>query len=207
MPEFILTKSYNAYIVYSVKCVAICLAAAAAFLSCSFNYSDAEGGKTPDMVFSGAIAQRYSDGKKTMEIEAATMEVYISEKIWAAENVRFAEFSDDGTEENSASAGIMLLDEQNEIYTLGGNVTFYIGEDDLAIRGEDLRWEKRIYFISAPAESAVEIAGESISASGTGFSANTQDRSYSFAGKISGMLIPKDEGESAGEADGEALNE
>ena len=175
-----------------MKSVALCLAAAA-LLSCSFNYSEDEGEKTPDMVFTGAAARRYSDGKKTFEIEADTMEAYNAEKLWAAEGVRFAEFSDDGEEANAASAGIMLLDEQNEVYTLGGNVTFYVGEDDLAIRGEDLRWEKRIHFIAAPAESTVEITGKSISAAGSGFSANTQDRSYTFAGKISGRLIPEDE--------------
>ena len=177
-----------------MKCVALCIAAIA-LLSCSFKYSDSEGEKTPDMVFTGAAAQRYSGGKMTFEIEADTMEVYSSEKIWAAEGVRFAEFGDDGAEENAASAGIMLLDEQNEVYTLGGDVAFFVGEDDLAIRGEDLRWEKPIRFISAPAESSVSITGKSISATGTGFSANTQNRSYTFAGKISGRLIPEDEGE------------
>ena len=171
--------------------------------ACSFNYSDGEGEKTPDMVFTGAAAQRYSGGKMTFEIEADTMEVYSSEKIWAAEGVRFAEFDDDGSEENAASAGIMLLDERNEVYTLGGDVAFYVGEDGLAIRGEDLRWEKNADFISAPAESAVSITGKSIAASGTGFSADTQTRSYTFAGRLNGRLIPEDE-ESE---DAEALSE
>ena len=173
-------------------------------LSCSFNYSEGEGAKTPDMVFTGAAARRYTDGKKAFEIEAATMEVYSSDKVWAAEGARFTEFSDDGAEENSASAGIMLLDDQNEVYTLGEGVSFYVGEDDLAIRGEDLRWEKSRHFISAPKESAVEITGESISASGAGFFANTQDRSYSFAGRISGRLIPEDEGEKDSASSGES---
>ena len=182
-----------------VKCVALCVVAAAVLAGCSFKYSDDEGEKAPDMVFTEAAARRYSDGKKTFEIEADTMEVYSSEKIWAAEGVRFAEFGDDGEEQNSASAGIMLLDEQNEVYTLGGDVTFYLGEDDLAITGEDLRWEKQSDFISAPAESAVSITGKSISASGTGFSANTQDRSYTFAGRLEGRLIPEDEEDEAAE--------
>ena len=183
-----------------MKCVALCIAAAAALLSCSFKYSDAEGKKTPDMVFTGAVATRYSEGKKTFEIEADTMEVYSAEKLWAAEGVRFAEFDDDGAEQNAASAGIMLLDEQGEVYALGKDVTFYVGEDDLAIKGDDLRWEKQEHFISAPAQAAVSIEGKSIAAAGTGFSANTQTRSYTFAGRINGRLIPDEEEENEGAA-------
>ena len=178
------------------------MGAAAVLAACSFNYSDGGGEKTPDMVFTGAAAQRYSGGKMTFEIEADIMEVYSGEKLWAAEGVRFAEFDDDGAEQNAASAGIMLLNEQNEVYTLGGDVTFYVGEDDLAIRGEDLRWEKRADFISAPAESAVSITGKSIAASGTGFSASTRTRSYAFAGTLNGRLIPEDEEEEGGAAEG-----
>ena len=177
--------------------------AAAALLSCSFEYSDAEGEKTPDMVFTGAEARRYSEGKLAFEIKADTMEVYSGEKVWAAEGVSFAEFDDGGAEENAASAGIMLLDEQSEVYTLGGNVTFYVGEDDLAIKGDDLRWQKRERLISAPMDAAVEIAGKSIAAAGTGFSANTQTRSYAFAGKISGRLIPEEDEGGEGAAAGE----
>ncbi len=178
-----------------MKGVLLLVLPALSFFACSFDYENIDSSKTPDMVLTGVVAERHSGGKKTFEITAAIMEIYSSEKIWAADTVSFREFSDEGSEENSASAGIMLLDEKNEVYTLGGTVTFYAGEDNLTIRGEDLRWNKRENFISAPVESKVEITGENIAASGSGFSANTQERSYSFSGRITGMLIPKDGGE------------
>lgn len=169
------------------------------YTSCSFDYS--EGGADsppPDMTFSNTHAVRYSDGKKTMEITAATLEIYSQEKIWAGENVAFDEYPENGGGENSASAGLMLLDEKAETYTLGRGVVFTISEDDITIHADDVRWNKAEGLLSSPVNSSVSISSGNITATGRGFSADTKGRSYLFSADVSGIMSPE---ESEGEAD------
>ncbi len=157
--------------------------------ACSFNYSEGSGSSVPpDMTFSRTKATRYSDGKKTMEITAESLEIYNPEKIWAGERISFTEYQENGKEPNSSSAGLMLLDEKNEVYTLGDGVVFNLPEDNMKVKAGDLRWNKKEGFLSSPVDGSVEIESGGITAGGTGFFADTKDRTYRFSRAVSGKM-------------------
>lgn len=162
--------------------------------ACSFDYTEGSGDSVPpDMTFSNTKAVRYSDGKKTMEILAEKLEIYSPEKVWAGENISFTEYPENGGDPNSASAGVMFLDEKNEVYTMGGDVTFNLPEDNMKINADDLKWNKKEEYISSPVDAEVEIESGEITTKGTGFLADTKDRSYMFFRGVSGKMTPEDE--------------
>lgn len=133
-----------------------------------------------------------------MELYAGAMEIYSGEQLWAAEDISFTEFPAEGEETNSASAGFLLLDEQNEIYTLGGGAVFRMGEDGMTISGDALRWDKKREFLSSTENGGIRITDGNVSVSGYGFAAGTQDRRYRFRGSVYGTITEESGAEESG---------
>lgn len=169
------------------------------FVACTFDYAGPESGaQTPDMALTQSRITRYQDGRRTMELYAGAMEIYSGEQLWAAEDISFTEFPAEGEETNSASAGFLLLDEQNEIYTLGGGAVFRMGEDGMTISGDALRWDKKREFLSSTENGGIRITDGNVSVSGYGFAAGTQDRRYRFRGSVYGTITEESGAEESG---------
>ncbi|ULQ61092.1 hypothetical protein K7I13_07520 [Brucepastera parasyntrophica] len=165
-----------------------------AFLSgCSFNYNDGLDYEraVPDMVFMEASAGRYENAQLSMLFSARLLEIYDTDRIWAGEGVFFTEYSGNGAEtiEAEGSAGVMLINDEAEIYSLGMGASFYVVSDSIYLRAPDLRWQKKQHHLSAPHAGLVEIEKDDGSIiRGTGFFADTLSHSYSFENEVSGIL-------------------
>ncbi len=164
------------------------------FASCSFNYTEGEGeGKIlPEMVISRAQATRYEDAEISMVFSAGTLEVYDSERVWAGENVSFVEYDSDDSSSIAVegSAGMMLIDDKNEIYSLGNSATFYMKKDDIRLSAPDIKWAKKINRIAGSELGIVEIREEDGSTiQGAGFTADTLRREFLFSRDVSGSMI------------------
>ena len=176
------------------------------FASCSFNYTEGEGeGKTlPEMVISRAQATRYEDARITMVFSADMLEVYDGDRVWAGEDVSFVEY-DSGDAASIAvegSAGVMLIDDKNEIYSLGNSATFYMKKDDIRLSAPDIKWTKKLNRIAGSELGIVEIREEDGSTiQGAGFTADTLKREFLFSRDVSGSMVLGSgtaEGDSAG---------
>lgn len=164
------------------------------FSSCSFNYGNEAdmGAIVPEMILTDVAASRYEDARLSMVLSAETLEMYDSDELWAGEKVSFVQYADDGSGSVDAegAAGILLVDDSNEVYSLGMNATFHLLTDDLFFRAEDLRWTKKTHRLSSPIGGAVEIEESDGSViRGTGFFADTLARTYEFANPVSGTLV------------------
>ena len=164
------------------------------FSSCSFNYTEGEGeGKIlPEMVISGAQATRYEDARVSMVFSADTLEVYDSERVWAGEDVSFVEYDSDDASSIAVegSAGMMLIDDKNEVYSLGNSATFYMKKDDIRLSAPDIKWTKKINRIAGSELGIVEIREEDGSIiQGAGFTADTLKREFLFSRDVSGSMI------------------
>lgn len=172
----------------------MCSALFPLFLSCSFNYgNDTFGTKIiPEMVLTGVEASRYKDARLSMVLSADTLEMYDSDQIWAGEKVSFLQYASDGsgTLEAEGQAGILLVDDASEVYSLGENTTFHSIKDNLTFSAEDLRWTKQTHRLSSPVDGKVKIEKSDGSIiSGTGFFADTLAREYEFSNPVTGKLV------------------
>lgn len=164
------------------------------FLSCSFNYGNDTFGTAviPEMVLTGVEASRYKDARLSMLLSADTLEMYDTDRIWAGEKVTFHQYSSDasGTLEAEGQAGLLLVDDSSEVYSLGEGTTFHSIKDNLTFSAEDLRWTKQTHRLSSPVDGKVEIEKSDGSViSGTGFFADTLARLYEFSKPVSGKLV------------------
>jgi len=161
--------------------------------SCSFNYGNISGtdDMVPEMVLEAVTANRYEDASLSVVFTANTLEMYRSDRLWAADSVSFVQYASGGSTEIEArgSAGLMLVDDIDEIYTLGEGVTFEFLSDNLFVSANDLRWSKKERNLCGTRTGEVVISkDDGTMVRGIGFFADTASRTYDFAENVSGML-------------------
>lgn len=162
--------------------------------SCTFNYGDGTGlgPAIPDMVLTDVSALRYEDARLSMVLSADTLEMYDSDNVWAGERVSFTQYSRDDPEtiEAEGSAGFLLVNQDDEVYSLGDGLSFHLTGDDLFFTARDLQWTKKAHRLcgSANGEVSIEESDGSV-IRGTGFVADTLARVYEFGDPVSGQLV------------------
>jgi hypothetical protein len=164
------------------------------FSACSFNYSDGTGTgpAIPDMILTDVSASRYEDAKLSMILSANILEMYDSDSVWAGEKVSFVQYSSDteGEVEAEGSAGYLLVNRDEEVYSLGENISFHLLTDDLFFKANDLQWTKKAHRLSGSANGEVSIEESDGSViRGTGFVADTLARVYAFSDPVTGQLV------------------
>lgn len=161
--------------------------------SCSFNYKDSLGTMdvVPDMIMNDASIDRYENATVSLTFNAKTIEMYDADQIWAAEDISFIQYSKDssGTVEAEGRAGLMLVDNKEEIYTLGKEAFFQTKTDNLILKAENIRWSRKTSRLSGSKTEEVEIQkDEGTAIHGIGFFADTLSRAYEFDQSVSGQI-------------------
>lgn len=168
--------------------------AACTFASCSFNYGNVDGKDdlVPEMVLETVTANRYEDAALSVVFSANTLEMYRSDRLWAADSVSFIQYASGDSQEIEArgGAGLLLVNDADEIYTLGAGVTFEFLSDNLFVSANDLRWSKKERTLSGTRSGEVVISkDDGTLVRGIGFFADTASRTYEFSENVSGVLV------------------
>ena len=177
------------------------------FASCSFNYAEGLDGEKsyPDMEMTGASLSRYEDSRLSLALSAGMLEIYDEDRVWAGSDVSLVQYQGDGSGqiESEASAGLVLIDDSNAMYSLGGTVRFHLVKEDMLLLADALRWEKSTNRLSGTKSGAVEVSdGDGTVIRGTGFFADTLSREYRFDNSISGEMVS--DGDAGSDGDGDA---
>lgn len=144
------------------------------------------------MVLQDAGVDRYENALLSISFRAGSIELYDAERIWVAEDISFTQFSSDGslTIESEGFAGLMFVDDDAEIYSLGNNTSVNLISEKLSVKASDLRWSKKTNRLSGSRTGEVEIQKDDGSIiRGTGFYADTLKRAYEFEKTVSGQLV------------------
>ena len=163
-------------------------------VACSFDYGSGTAGENavPEMVLTDVSASRYENAKLSVVLDAGKLEMYTSDNVWAGESISFTQYAQDGSGKVDAegSAGLLLVDDTNEVYSLGDKVSFHLLSDDFLFRANELRWTKKKNRLSSSddGEVAIEESDGSV-IKGSGFFADTLARTYSFSKPVSGLLV------------------
>lgn len=118
--------------------------------------------------------------------------MYDADRVWAAESVRFVEYSEDGPEtiDLEGSAGYLIIDDKEGINSLGNTTKFFMREDGMEVVASDLRWTKKLHSLQSPENGTVQITkNDGSSVRGTGFFADTLSRSYMFKRDFYGVIV------------------
>ncbi len=160
--------------------------------ACSFDYSSgADSGRAvPEIVLRGADASRYEDGAVSVTLTAETLEMYAADDVWAGERVSFTQFDRNGNVASDGSAGLLLVDNAAESYSLGNGLLFHVWDDDLFFRASDLQWSKKTHRLSGGAGETVSVEkSDGTELRGKDFFADTLARTYRFASGVEGKIV------------------
>lgn len=157
----------------------------------------------PGLVLENAQARRYEGGALSVVIDAHTLEMYDTDRIWAGSSVSFRQFSGDGTGtlEAEGNADLLLVNDADEVYILGGEARFRYVPDGISLETSDIRWEKESSRLRGGSGGLVRIIKDDGSRiEGTGFFADTLARSYRFDSAVTGSMVSAGENEAASAA-------
>ena len=161
---------------------------------CSFNYSDAADAseRFPDIVLDQVSAYRYENAELSIVLSAKTLEMYDSDRMWAGEGISFVQYDSGGERTVAAegSAGYLIVDDRNSVYSLAGESVFHVVKDGIFLRSSGLKWLRNEHLLLGLTDGLVEVEKQDGSTvRGTGFAANTLGRMYSFSGGVDGLLV------------------
>lgn len=168
-----------------------------ALSSCSFNYGAGPGAEDPypEMILSGVVAERYESAAVSLEFSADVLEIYDEDRLWAANGARFTQFDapGSGAVESEASASVLIVDDKNGVYSLGGEVRFSVASEGIVFSAPALRWTKETHRLVGAVDGEVTVEeNDGTVIRGRGFFADTLRRAYDFSGPVSGTLSSTD---------------
>jgi hypothetical protein len=203
-----------------VKTARIVVSAGLAALlpSCSIAYNNfqTDSSGVPEFLLETAVLTRYEDGKPSVRLEAGLFEQYQNDNAIYGSGTSFSVSSAEGEQTARGNCGLFSADTDTEIYTLFDSIRVESVRENFEIRASELKWSGDSGVLTSGQDTAVSIVrgknagdsggGSNFSLSGTGFSANTRERTYRFSGAVTGTFVtgedaPDDAAEKGGNSD------
>ncbi|MDR3343099.1 MAG: LPS export ABC transporter periplasmic protein LptC [Treponema sp.] len=169
------------------------------FGSCTFDYgtSESEREDQPDIVMKDVEYVRVRDGDPLVRFTAESAERYEKSQTMELKNFSFEQFEHHGDEVNAVGrvgTASVQLDSGN--IRMEDGVRLEVESEDITIETQHLDWQDKERLLASGEADRVEIwRSDGTNFSGQGFSANTRNRTWSFASDIAGTYIHEDEDE------------
>ncbi len=156
---------------------------------CSLNYdTETDTGDTvPELIFSKAQIKSYTDQKLKVQLQAAKLEQYKNNTIFAKQ-VSFSTFTDNLKKETEGNCNLISIDQTNEEYTMIGNVKILDIPNNLNILAENLHWNGKTEQLTSGKTDIITVSKNNIKISGTGLSASSVSGNFLFTGKVYGCI-------------------
>ncbi len=165
------------------------------FFSCSLKYDeglDAEK-NNPEFVFNEAKLIRYKNAREDVKVQAQKIEQYKDSALTYGHNVKFLTYDEDHALETEGSCGYLYADPDNEIYELFDGIKLFSRIQNTNFYADMLRWNGKTEQLSGGRRDNVRIEKDGTIIYGTGFSASSISKKFSFAGTVSGDIETKDQ--------------
>jgi LPS export ABC transporter protein LptC len=166
---------------------------------CSFDYGSqsSEDLGLPDIVMDEVEYVRVREGEPQVRFRAERAERYEEKQLMELHNFSFEQFTDHGERIDStgqASSALVELDSGN--IGISGGVSLSVDSEDITIETESISWQDKERQLSAGPQDIVRIfRDDGTNFQGSGFTANTRNRTWEFSGPIGGVYVDEDEAE------------
>ncbi|MDR0786172.1 MAG: LPS export ABC transporter periplasmic protein LptC [Treponema sp.] len=172
-------------------------------IACSFDYGSAavEDNGQPDIMMNDVEYVRVRDGEPLVRFTAGTAERYEKRQLMELKELAFEQFQKRGEEVTVGGAiGSARIEIDTGNIQMDNGITMDIQSEDVSIKTDSLKWEDKTRTVSADMEEDVNISrSDGTSFTGKGFSANTRERTWSFASGASGVYFQDDDKENKDE--------
>ena len=177
----------------------------ALLISCSLNYDEQvkSEGVVPEFTFTNAKFSRYEGKKKSMELDAESLEQYKSDSASFAKNATFRTWKKDGTLETEGKCILLGLNTNDKIYTMFNDIILKNFEQELEIHAQNLKWDGATEQLVSGKNDTVRIKRGDLELEGKGFSASGLSKSFSFSQRVNGTIIEKEKTSEEKDSEGE----
>lgn len=166
-------------------------------VSCSLDYGESQKSTVtvvPEMIIMEPEITRVEKGRRTMWIEAASLELFKDDDSFYSKGISFKQFNAKGAVSAVGSAGYLYADNKNGFYTLLDGVSINSLEHSVQLSSPSFRWDNSteqlcsgksdvVTVIRSPSNDNIRLV-----AKGTGFSASMLRMEYMFKNRIEGSL-------------------
>lgn len=176
--------------------------------SCSLDYGtkDDDESSAPEFIFDDIQMVKIENGKKDSVIQADKMEQYRNIDAVFAQNVTFTVYNDEEKISIEGLCGLLSADNDNDIYTLSGEVEVTAYEQNLQIECSSLRWNNETEQLTNGKNELVTITSglknqdssyakpekvteNSLVMTGYGLAASGVSRTYTVSQQVEGTII------------------
>jgi len=165
------------------------------FSSCSLKYSESVNSedRVPEFVFENTSMIRYEDNKPTLEISADVLEQYKDSNSTYAKNISFKNYDKEGKLSTEGFCGLLYADTDAKIYELYDDINLYNVEEKMRFYANSLMWNERTEQLIGGRGDMVKVEKEDTVIRGSGFTASSISKTFSFRGNIIGSIETTEE--------------
>jgi LPS export ABC transporter protein LptC len=164
--------------------------------SCSFDYGTSSEAPLdqPDIIMNDVEYVRVRNNDPLVRFRADTAERFERNQRMELEELEFEQFQKEGREINvRGSVGAARIEIDTGNVRMENGVRIDVSSDDISIQTNALSWQDKERGLSAGENDEVRIErSDGTSFSGTGFSANAREQTFSFERGIQGVYFEEE---------------
>ena len=180
-------KRKNIFFLWEIFCLSF-------FFSCSLDYETQINADsyTPEFVFTNLTLHRYEKEKLSIELQAELMEQYKGNAASFAKQSEFTTWTSDGNLDTMGMCKLISINSNEKLYTLFGDIHIYNEGEKVNIEADNLRYNGKNEQLTSGKTESVHIFKDDLDLTGLDFSASGVSHSYTFAGKVQGIMQTND---------------
>ncbi|MCQ2592322.1 MAG: LPS export ABC transporter periplasmic protein LptC [Treponema sp.] len=173
------------------------------FSACTLKYEDtvAAESKNPEFVFFDTQLMRYEGKRKTVDVEAETIERYKDSNSNYAKNVKFKTFDNQNQVDTEGTCGLLFAETGQEIYELYDGIRLFSKQNKTNFYADALRWNAKTEQLISGRTDSVKLEKDGTVIVGTGFSASGVSGKFAFTGAVSGNIETKSQEDSSADSE------
>jgi LPS export ABC transporter protein LptC len=166
--------------------------------ACSFDYGPgvSEDSGQPDIVMDNVEYVRVRNGDPKARFTAEHASRYEDKQIMELENLSFEQFESHGDDVNAlGKAGTASVELESGNISMDGGVRIDVESEDYTIETKGIEWQDKERLLSSGANEVTIKRSDGTGFTGSGFSADVRNRTWSFNSGVSGTYVHEDDEE------------
>lgn len=179
---------------------AVCAAAGAAALSCTFDYGTTvvESDNFPEITMENIEYVRVRDGQLQARLKAETAERFEGRHLMTLKNYTFEEYDTTTSEvEATGKGGAASVEVSSNNVHMSEGVSISVDTEDFGMEAVNLDWDDKAHVLRGAPGAPVQVSrGDGTEVNGTDFHADVRGRNWVFGSDVHGSYQTESEGES-----------
>lgn len=143
----------------------------------------------PQLRLENIIMRKYTDNKKSLELQSTVYEQYKSANLSYAKDASFTLYDSDMKQTSTGKTAILSANTRDDVYALFDGINFYDNTQNLRISGDSLKWNGKTEQLVSAKGKEITIHKDDLIISGKDFSASAVSNTFLFSSSVHGSQV------------------